>query len=461
MGACDKRALYFCDFVAYDFRIMVDIKYIREHQEEVKKAIKGKHIDLDLDALLEADRNRIESQRKMEELSARKNELNEMMKVAKSAQERDPIIEEGKQVKERSAEAEVAYREAKELFDRLMVRVPTVPSKDTPEGASDEDNVEIYRWGEPKKFDFEPKDHVRLAQDLDIVDFEKGAKISGYRGYYLKNEGMQLVMALMMYAVNKMAQKGYTTMIPPTLVKGFSLFGSGYFKGLDYDPEVDEIYQIATTDKDAEGATSKDKKFLVGTAEPSLLAYYSDEVLKEEQLPIRLAGYSQCYRSEIGSYGKDTKGMYRVHEFMKVEQVVIAKADEDEANKLQQEMMDISREMHEELGLPYRQIQICVGDMSAGKFRAFDIEAWMPGLNRWGETGSASNFVDWQARRLNVKYVDKNGDRKFVYMLNNTALPSPRSFIAILENYQQADGSVLIPEVLQKYTGFAKIEARK
>lgn len=440
---------------------MVDIKYIRENTEAVREAIKNKHIDLDLDELLKADKDRVDLQRNMEELSARKNELNEQMKSARSAQERDPIIEEGKQVKERLAVAEPAYREAKQKFDELMTRVPTVPSKDTPEGKSDEDNVEIYRWGEPKKFDFEPKDHVRLAQDLDIVDFEKGAKISGYRGYYLKNEGMQLVMALMMYAINKMVEKGYTPMIPPTLVKGFSLFGSGYFKGLDYDPEVDEIYQVATADKDVEGATAKDKKFLVGTAEPSLLAYYSDEVLKEEQLPIRLAGYSQCYRSEIGSYGKDTKGMYRVHEFMKVEQVVIAKADEEDANKLQQEMMDISREMHEELGLPYRQIQICVGDMSAGKFRAFDIEAWMPGLNRWGETGSASNFLDWQARRLNVKYVDKNGDRKFVYMLNNTALPSPRSFIAILENYQQADGSVLIPEVLQKYTGFAKIEARK
>ncbi|OGM93789.1 serine--tRNA ligase [Candidatus Wolfebacteria bacterium RIFOXYD12_FULL_48_21] len=439
---------------------MVDIKYIRDNVEAVKGAIKNKHIDLNLDELLEADKTRVDLQQKVERLSALKNELNERMKTA-SADERGPIIEEGKKVKEDLLAAEPAYREAKQKFDELMVRVPTVPSSDTPLGASDADNVEIYRWGEPKKFDFEPKDHVQLAQELDIIDFEKGAKVSGYRGYYLKNEGTQLVMALMMYAVNKMAQKGYTPMIPPTLVKGFSLFGSGYFKGMDYDPEVDEIYQIATSDKDAEGATAKDKKFLVGTAEPSLLAYYSDEVLKEEQLPIRLAGYSQCYRSEIGSYGKDTKGMYRVHEFMKVEQVVIAKADAEEANKLQQEMMDISREMHEELGLPYRQIQICAGDMSAGKFRAFDIEAWMPGLNRWGETGSASNFVDWQARRLNVKYVDANGERKYVYMLNNTALPSPRSFIAVLENYQQADGSIVIPEVLQKYTGFAKIERRK
>jgi len=240
-------------------------------------------------------------------------------------------------------------------------------------------------------------------------------------------------------------------MIVPTLVKEFSLFGSGYFKGLEYNQEVDEIYKVATSDKEATGELSSDKKFLVGTAEPSLLAYYSDEVLKEEQLPMRLCGYSQCYRSEIGSYGKDTKGMYRVHEFMKVEQVILASANVEETNKLQEEMIAISKEMHEELGLPYRQLQICTGDMGLGKYKMFDLEAWMPGLNRYGETGSASNFLDWQSRRLNVKYTDKNGDRKYVYMLNNTALPSPRIFIAILENHQQADGSVKIPEVLQKF----------
>ena len=186
---------------------------------------------------------------------------------------------------------------------------------------------------------------------------------------------------------------------------------------------------------------------------PPLLAYYSDEVFKEEDLPVKVCGYSQCYRTEIGSYGKDVQGMYRVHEFMKVEQVVIATADVEAMNKLQDEMVAISGEMHEELGLPYRRLKICTGDMSAGKYRAFDHEAWLPGMNRWAETGSASSFADWQSRRLNVKYVDKNGDRKYVYMLNNTALPSPRMFIAILENYQTADGKVMVPEVLQKYVG--------
>ena len=260
-------------------------------------------------------------------------------------------------------------------------------------------------------------------------------------------------MGIMMYALRKMVEKGYKPMIPPTLVKEFALFGSGYFKGLEYDPAVDEIYQVATSDRESSGAVSRDKKFLVGTAEPSLLAYFSDETLKAADLPIKVCGYSQCYRSEIGSYGKDVKGLYRVHEFMKVEQVVVAEADIDKANKLQDEMTAISGEMHEELGLPYRRLQICTGDMSPGKYRAFDLEAWLPGSKRWAETASSSDFLDWQARRLNVRYVDAEGNKKFAYLLNNTALPSPRIFMAILENYQTKDGKVEVPKVLQQYVG--------
>jgi len=432
---------------------MLDIKFIREHAGEVRIAITNKGIDLNLDELLAADIERSAALRAIEDLKEEKNKLNDDMKAAKTDDERKAIIEKGKEVKKKLAGFEPKFKKADAKFTELMAKVPTVPSPDTPLGKTDADNVEIFHWGEPKKFDFIPKDHIELGASLDILDFEKGAKVGGFRGYYIKNDGVLLAMGIMMYALNKMIEKGYRPMIPPTLVKGFSLFGSGYFKGLDYNPETDEVYQIATSDKEASGEASKDKKFLVGTAEPSLLAYYSDEVLKEEELPIKVCGYSQCYRSEIGSYGKDVKGMYRVHEFMKVEQMVIAPADVEIMNKLQEEMTNISGEMHEELGLPYRRIQICTGDMSAGKYRAFDLEAWLPGMNRWAETGSASSFMDWQSRRLNVKYIDKNGDRKYVYMLNNTALPSPRIFIAILENYQTADGKVAVPEILQKYVG--------
>jgi len=430
---------------------MLDIKFIKENEEAVRVAIKNKNIDLDLDKLLELDKKRIELLQNIEELKAQKNKLNDQIKSAKDENERKEIIQNGGVVKEKLAKIEPEFDEIKKQFDELMVLVPVIPSEDTPIGKNDSENVEIYQKGEIPKFDFTPKTHIELAQDLDIVDFEKGSKVSGYRGYYLKNEGSLLVMALMMYALSKMVEKGYSPMIPPTLIKEFALFGSGYFKGTQYDSDSDNIYQIATRDKEMDGAESKEKKFLVGTAEPSLLAYFSDEVLDEAKLPIKVCGFSPCYRSEIGDYGKDNKGLYRVHEFFKVEQVVVSRADKVESTKLQEEMVAISEEMHQELGLAYRKLQICTGDMPAGKYRAFDLEAWMPGLNRWGETGSASNFLDWQARRLNVKYKNAQGKKEFAYLLNNTALPSVRPLIAILENFQQADGSVIIPEVLRKW----------
>ncbi|MFA6160189.1 MAG: serine--tRNA ligase [Parcubacteria group bacterium] len=441
---------------------MLDIKFIRENAGKIKEAIKNKNIDLDLDGLLETDGERVRALQYIEELNAEKNVLNDLIQKSEG-EERKTLIEQGKAVKEKMAIAEPEYLEIKKHFDDLMVKVPVIPAEDVPVGKSEKENVEIYTWGEIPKFDFEIKDHIQLGKDLDILDLERGAKVSGYRGYYVKNEGVSLMMGFMMYALQKMISKGYSPMIVPTLVKEFPLFGSGYFKGKEYNPEIDEIYQVASSDKEADGEISRDKKFLVGTAEPSLLAYHSGEVLKEEDLPMKLCGYSQCYRSEIGSYGKDTKGLYRVHEFMKVEQVILSKANIEESDALQQEMVGISKEMHEELGLPYRQLKICTGDMSAGKYKMFDIEAWIPSRNGYGETGSASNFLDWQSRRLNVKYVDKNGEKKYVYMLNNTALASPRTFISILENYQQADGSVLIPEVLKKYMpeGMEKISRKK
>ena len=419
---------------------MVDIKFIRENAELVKDAAVKKNINPKIiDELLETDKLRRELILKAETIRAEQKKTKDR--------------EKGTRLKADFKEAEEKLKPVEDKFDGLMVLVPSIISPDTPIGKSEADNKEVYKWGEPKKFDFKPKDHIQLGKDLDILDLERGTKVGGFRGYYLKNDGVLLVMGLMMYAINKMVQKGFKPMIPPTLVKEFALFGTGYFKGLEYDPEVDEIYQVATSDKEATGETSKDKKFLVGTAEPSLLAYYSNEVLKAEEMPIKLSGYSQCYRSEIGSYGKEVKGMYRVHEFMKVEQVVLAEADIEATTKLQDEMVAISGEMHEELGIPYRRLIICTGDLGVGKYRQFDTEAWLPGMNRWAETGSASNFLDWQSRRLNVKYVDKNGEKKHVYMLNNTALPSPRIFIAILENYQTEKGTVVVPEALRAYVG--------
>lgn len=433
---------------------MLDIGFIRDNEAAVRSAIANKNLALDLDHLLEVDRKRRELLQKMEELKSLKNDINNLIQRAATPEERDEVIAKGKEIKTALEAAEPEWKSVREEFETLMASVPNIVSPDTPIGKSEAENKEVYVWGEKPGFAFPPKTHIELGQDLDILDLERGAKVGGYRGYYVKNEGVLLVMGLMMYALSKLAAKGYQPMIPPTLVKGFPLFGSGYFKGLEYDSSIDEVYEVASADKESDGSTSHEQKFLVGTAEPSLLAYYSGEVLDGKKLPLRLAGFSQCYRSEIGSYGKDTKGMYRVHEFMKVEQVVIAPADIDLTDALQEEMIGLSQEMHEELGLPYRKIQICTGDMSAGKYRAFDLEAWMPGMNRYGETGSASNFLDWQARRLNVKYMDAaTGEKRHVYMLNNTALPTPRILIAILENNQDAEGNVRVPKVLQSFVG--------
>ena len=437
---------------------MLDIKFIRENKKEVQEAAKNKLLDLDVDKLLSLDERRLTLLQEIEELNAQKNNIND--EIAKS-DNREPIIAKGKKIKHKLSELEPEYKKVKKEYDNLMVKVPTVPSKDTPIGETEKDNKVIFESKKPS-FDFKPKDHIELCEALDIVDFDRGAKISGYRGYYLKNEGAMMVMAMMQYAFQKMISKGYLPMIPPTLAKENVLFGSGYFKGVEYDGDVDEIYQVATSDKEVDGKKSTDKKFLVGTAEPVLLAYYSGEILDEKDLPLKLCGFSPCYRSEIGSYGKDTKGLYRVHEFYKVEQVVIAPASVDLTNEIQQEMVEVSKEMHEELGLPYRQLQICTGDMGTGKYKMFDIEAWMPGLDRWGETGSASNLKDWQSRRLNIRYKDFENKKHYPYMLNNTALPSVRPFIAIIENYQQEDGSIVVPEVLRPWMGgIQKIEKDK
>lgn len=434
---------------------MLDIQFIRENAEAVQNACFLKKIDLKIDELIRVDAARKVLQQKIETLQARKNELAASGKSGKPSAE---VIEEGKKIKEEISELEKQFQKIDETFFDLMAQVPTIPSKDTPIGKDDSENVEVYKWGEPRKFDFTLKSHIELAENLDLIDFDRGAKVAGYRGYYLKNDAVMLQMGLMMFTLQKLISKGFIPIIPPTLVRAFPLFGSGYFRGSQYDAETDEIYKIANDEKLADGTLKKEDRFLIGTAEPSLLAYYANEVLNESELPIKMCGFSPCYRSEIGSYGKDTKGLYRVHEFMKVEMVAIMPADVDLSHQIHEEFIGISRELHEELGLPYRQIAICTGDLGAGKYKQYDMEAWMPSRNGYGETGSASNFLDWQSRRLNVRYKTKNSEKKFVYMLNNTALPSPRPLIALLENHQTKEGGIQVPKVLQQYVGKSLID---
>ncbi len=431
---------------------MLDIKFIRDNADKVKKAIADKKIGLDLDELLDLDAKRRDLITELESLQALKNQISKEFPKLSAGEKKTKLLEI-EEVDGKTGSLKLRLESVLEDYENLMCKVPTIPAADTPPGNDERGNVEVSKWGKIREFDFPLKDHITLGKDLDILDLDRGAKVGGYRGYYIKNDGVLLMMGFLFHALKKMSAKGFSPMIPPTLVKQFALFGSGYFKGRDYSPDTDEIYMVGSPDIDETGKASKEKKFLVGTAEPSILAYYAGEVLESAQLPMRNSGFSQCYRSEIGSYGKDTKGIYRVHEFMKIEQVILAPANIEAADALQQEMLSISKELHEELGLPYRVLRICAGDLGAGKYKQFDMEAWIPSRNAYGETGSSSNFLDWQSRRLNVKYKTQTGEKKYVYMLNNTALPSPRIFIAILENYQQKDGSVVVPEILRPYVG--------
>ena len=343
-----------------------------------------------------------------------------------------------------------------------MYLVPNIPSPETPIGADESANVPWSYWSPtlghvdpkeadkvaqiPNKFDFEIKDHMALGKELNLIDTEAGVKTSGFRGYYLKNEAVLMQYGLIWHALKKMQEKGFDLMVPPILDREFAFYGSGHFPFGRGDQ-----YQVLTQEQIEKGVT--EPTYLAGTSEPSLLAYYSDKTLEEKDLPIKVCGVSPCFRGEIGSYGKDTKGIYRVHEFMKVEQVILCKADIIEGDKWLEALREIAEEMLQDLKLPYRVLNICTGDMGAGKYKMYDLETWMPGRNVFSETHSDSNLTDWQARRLNIKYKAVDGKTKHVYTLNNTVIASPRILIAILENYQQKDGSVMVPEVLKPYIG--------
>ncbi len=427
---------------------MLDIKFIRQNKDIVKDAVKNKFLDVDIDRLLDLDEKRRKLITESESIKAEQNELSK--KIAKDRNEDD--IKKSKELKEKFKALEAELKPIEEEYNRLMWLVPNIPAPDTPIGPDDTTNKEISKWGESEKFDFEIKDHIELGKSLNIIDAEAGVKVSGFRGYYLKNEGAILHLAVIFYCWQKMIENGFKPLLGPTLVKDFVLQGSGHFP---FGKE--EVYQIGNPGKLASGEEEGEPLYLAGTSEPSLLAYHSNKVLDEKDLPIKVCGLSQCYRSEIGSYGKDTKGLYRVHEFMKVEQVVLCKNDIEESNAWLEKMREISESVLRDLKLFYHVVQNSSGDMGAGKYKMYDIETWMPSRQKYGETHSDSNLTDWQARRFNIKYKAADGEAKFVHTLNNTVIASPRILIAILENYQQKDGSVLIPEVLQKYTGFKKI----
>jgi len=430
---------------------MLDIKFIRQNAELVKDAVRKKFMKVDIDRLLELDQMRRDLIQKSEAIKSQQNRISKSLAQEKSEEN----LQKSKDLKERFKEMERELAAVEKEYEALMMLVPNIPASDTPIGEDDSANKEISKWGQPPEFDFEIKDHIDLGKTLNIIDTATGVKVSGFRGYYLKNEGAILHMAVIWLFWNKMIKNGFMPLIGPALLKGFALFGSGHFP---FGKE--EVYQIGNPGKLASGEAVEDPLYLAGTSEPTLLAYFSDKTLDEKDLPIKVCGFSQCFRSEVGSYGKDTRGLYRLHEFLKVEQVVLCKNDTEESSKWLEKMREISEGVLRDLELPYRVVQNASGDMGAGKYKMYDIETWMPSREKYGETHSDSNLTDWQARRLNIKYKDKNGETEFVYTLNNTVIASPRILIAILENYQQKDGSVKIPEVLQDLCGFKKIEKK-
>ena len=422
---------------------MLDIKFIRENPDKVKEACRKKKIDFDVDNLLSVDTKRRELIMAIENKSAMKNQATKRIQEAKTKEEREDVIAQMRELDKNSDNEEEEYKKINEEFERLMLLVPNIPDESVSDGDSDADNVEVRKWGKIPEFNFPVKDHIQLAKDLDIVDFERGTKVAGFRGYFLKREAFLICMAIWQYATDVLMKKGFIPVEAPSLVSKEAMTGTGYLP-----QSKDEVY------------STHDGMYLAGTSEVALMSYHSDEILKEEDLPIKYMGFSPCFRTEIGSYGKDTQGIMRVHEFMKIEQVVLCKNDKQESVKLHEEITRNAEEILQGLEIPYHVVLNCAADLGLGQVKKYDIEAWSPSQNKYRETHSSSYFFDFQTRRLGIRYRDKDGEVKYAHSLNNTGIATPRVLIQLLENHQQKDGSVKIPKALQKYLGFKEIKRK-
>ena len=417
---------------------MLDLAFIRNNPDIVKEAARVKNNTLDIDHLLEVDRQVLALQRQVEEVRAEQNQISKRVQQAgKDKELRDTLIAQGKQLAEQIKALEPRLRELEDERQQLLYYVPNIPDPSAPIGKDENDNVPFKYWGEPPKFDFEPLDHYALMQKLDVVDIERAVKVAGARSYALKGDAARLELALMNFAMDRVAHKGFTPIIVPAMARDFCFIGSGQFpKGRD------QVYALEDEDL-----------FLVGTAEVSITGMYKDEILKAENLPMTFVGYCPCFRKEAGTYGKDTRGVFRIHQFNKVEQYVICKADHEGSVRWHEQLLANSEELVQALELPYRVVNVCTGDMGDGKVGMYDLECWIPSEGRYRETHSCSYFHDWQARRVNIRYRHEDGKVRFVHTLNNTAIASPRILLPLFEIHQQPDGSVRIPEALRPYMG--------
>ena len=421
---------------------MLDIRFIRENPEIIRSALRKRHSNFDFDRFLKADEEYRAILRETEELRASQNLAGE--EVSRSgAGEKEAKIAALKELKANLNRKEEALAKAERDFRKLTLLVPNIPDPSVPEGEGEENNVEIRRWGNTDKFSFPAKDHLALMRDLDLADLERGVKVSGFRGYFLKNDGAMLSLALWKYALDYMVSQGFTPFISPALVKEEILTGTGKL------PQFRE--ELYGTD---------DNLFLAATAEIPMMGYHKDEILSEEELPKKYAAFSPAYRREAGSYGKDTRGLFRLHEFMKVEQIVLCRAEHQESVRWHEELTRYSEEILQNLDIPYRVVINSAGDLPFAFVKMYDLESWLPSEKRYRETHSSSIAHDFQARRLNIRYRTPEGKTSFVHSLNNTAIATPRILQALLENHQEADGSVAIPDALQKYLGREKISPR-
>jgi len=414
---------------------MLDINFIRQNKEKVFQAAKNKNREINLDKILDLDEKRRKLIAQSQALREQRN------KIAKDRPTKE-TIDQGKKIKIKLQEIEKELTTIEQELNILLSFVPNIPLAEVPVGKDASFNKVVKTWGRIPQFDFTVKSHIEIGTELEIIDFERGAKVSGFRGYFLKNEGAVLHLALLFYVFQKLVKKGYTPIIAPAIVKKMALFGCGQFPWGEQD-----TYKL-----------NDDDAYLAGTAEQPVTSYFSAEILKEEELPKKFVAISPCFRKEAGAYGKDTRGLYRLHEFWKVEQVIIAKNNLEEAKRLHEELQRNSEEILEELELPYQRVILSTGEMGEPQIFKYDTEVWMPYRNAYGEVMSNSIMGDFQARRLNIKYRKKDGTKEYCFTLNNTAIASPRILIAILENYQQKDGSIKIPKALQSFTGFEEIK---
>ena len=415
---------------------MLDIKFIRENIDIIKAGAKKKHMDADIDKLLLVDDKRKEMLQKVEAHRVKQNEASNKIASGATEDERKVLLEAMKELKADMQKDEEVLRDVMKEWQELMLQVPNVPDISVPEGKSDEDNVEFKVWGEKPAFSFTPKSHIDIMTNLSMVDFERGVKVSGFRGYFLKNDGAQLSRAIWNYAQDFFIKKGFDPMIVPSIVRKSNLFGTGHLPN-----DAEDLYE------------TQDGDYLSGTAEVATMGYHSDEVLSEDELPKKYLSFSPCFRREAGSHGKDTKGLIRVHEFYKLEQVILSEASHAESEKWHEELNRNTEEFIESLGIPYHTVVNCGGDLGQGQVKKYDIELWVPLEEKYREISSASYFHDFQTRRFNIRYKDKNGKLQYAHSLNCTAIPTPRILVSLVENFQQEDGSIKVPKALHLYLG--------